>query len=223
MSLKICFISDTHNQLHKVNLPEADVLVHAGDATFQGLPSEIEHFSAKLFDSFDRYDKIIFVPGNHDRLFQTDIGKAKSLLPDKVITLVDECYLYKDCLFYGSPWSAVWGMAYHWAFQEPAAELKKKWDRIPLGADVVITHGPPYLLGDKVGDRNEGCPRLREVVEQSNMTQVHAFGHIHEGYGVYGFDSGKMAVNASLVGGDCLLRNEPIVITIHPNGVYDGV
>jgi predicted phosphodiesterase len=40
--VKICFISDTHDLHDQVTLPPADILVHAGDLTMDGvLPASV--------------------------------------------------------------------------------------------------------------------------------------------------------------------------------------
>jgi len=84
--------------------------------------------------------------------------------------------------FYGSPWQPWF---YDWAFNlERGAEIRAKWDLIPEVIDVLITHGPPFGIGDLTarGDK-AGCQDLLEVLERIKP-RVHIFGHIHEGYGI---------------------------------------
>ncbi len=84
--------------------------------------------------------------------------------------------------FYGSPWQPWF---YDWAFNlERGPEIRAKWDLIPEGIDVLITHGPPYGIGDLIArSDNAGCQDLLEVVEKIKP-KVHVFGHIHEDYGI---------------------------------------
>lgn len=199
-------------------MQEGNLLIHSGDATFQGRPQELEFFSAALKEWIPNFDKIIFVPGNHDILFQSNPGLARSLIPEDVVVLVDEAYQYDKYLIYGTPWTSYW-LNYCWAFQCPAPELKKVWEKVPESTDILITHNPPYLLGDKVGNRMEGCPRLRERLEDEedtrfNKVKLHVFGHIHESYGVYGFGQGRIAVNASSCNESCQAVNAPVIVNI---------
>ncbi|KAE8353164.1 hypothetical protein BDV28DRAFT_157268 [Aspergillus coremiiformis] len=52
------------------------------------------------------------------------------------------------------------------------------------GVDIMLTHGPPYGVLDRVvGSRAcVGCEHLFRAVERARP-RLHAFGHIHEGYG----------------------------------------
>ncbi|KAL1957427.1 hypothetical protein VTO42DRAFT_5995 [Malbranchea cinnamomea] len=53
------------------------------------------------------------------------------------------------------------------------------------GVDIVLTHGPPKDIGDKVAqERSEGCAHLRRAVARARP-RIHCFGHIHEGHGAY--------------------------------------
>jgi len=83
---------------------------------------------------------------------------------------------------YGSPWQPEF---FNWAFNlYPGAELKEKWDMIPDTTDVLITHGPPRMILDRVDDGTfTGCAQLRDAIAQRVKPRLHVFGHIHEGYG----------------------------------------
>ena len=84
---------------------------------------------------------------------------------------------------YGAPWQPEFN---NWAFNlPPGPELKAKWDMIPDTTDVLITHGPPYSILDRLleGDLT-GCQQLRDAVARVRP-RLHIFGHIHEGYGEY--------------------------------------
>jgi Icc-related predicted phosphoesterase len=62
-------------------------------------------------------------------------------------------------------------------------EIKKKWDLIPEGIDVLITHGPPHKILDYTRDGvYAGCEELLLAIERVKP-KIHAFGHIHEGRG----------------------------------------
>ncbi|GAD92769.1 Ser/Thr protein phosphatase family protein [Paecilomyces variotii No. 5] len=52
------------------------------------------------------------------------------------------------------------------------------------GVDIMLTHGPPYGVLDKVvyGDQHVGCEHLLRA-DMRARPRLHVFGHIHEGYG----------------------------------------
>ena len=207
--MKIVAISDTHNQIHKMNIPDGDVLVHAGDATYNGTVEEIHRFNEELGKLPHKHK--IFTPGNHDFLFENNAEFAKKIMTNATV-LMDEEIVIDGVKFYGSPWQPWF---YDWAFNLARGEpLAKKWVEIPEDTDVLITHGPPKGQGDLVvrGYENVGCEDLLERVIKVKP-EYHVFGHIHEGYGMTtGF--GVTFVNAS----SCTLgynpNNEPFVLEI---------
>ena len=96
--------------------------------------------------------------------------------------------------FYGSPWQPWF---YDWAFNlERGSEIRAKWDLIPEGIDILITHDPPYGIGDLTSrGKNVGCQDLLEVIEKIKPG-VHICGQFHEGYGIA--SNGKTTfINAS--------------------------
>lgn len=50
------------------------------------------------------------------------------------------------------------------------------------GVDIVMTHGPPRYMMDRVENGNAGCESLIRAVSRARPL-LHCFGHIHEGYG----------------------------------------
>lgn len=75
--LRIVCISDTHNKHRDLQLPKGDVLVHTGDFTLQGLPSEITDFSKWLGEQ--PFAHKLVISGNHEITFdlehQIDLNK----------------------------------------------------------------------------------------------------------------------------------------------------
>ena len=72
-----------------------------------------------------------------------------------------------------------------WAFStERGEESMKLWNTIPTETDILVTHGPPLGHGDLCVDGHRaGCAALLHAVEERVKPRIHAFGHIHEGYG----------------------------------------
>lgn len=49
---------------------------------------------------------------------------------------------------------------------------------------MLITHGPPRMILDRVDDGSfTGCAQLRDAIAHRVKPRLHVFGHIHEGYG----------------------------------------
>ena len=185
--MKIVCLSDTHNCNEQIDVPDGDVLIHAGDATIRGTIDEIEAFNDWFANLPHQYK--IFVAGNHDWLFETNNSYARKLLSDSIIYLQDSFVEIEGLKIYGSPWQPRF---YDWAFNlMRGAELAEKWKLIPNDIDILITHGPPQGILDEVPRQyfieNTGCEELIKKVENLSMLgqlKLHVFGHIHCGYGI---------------------------------------
>lgn len=205
--MKIVAISDTH--MRQPKLPEGDVLVHSGDATFHGSIEEVSKFGAwwnKL-----EYKHKIFIPGNHDWLFQRSEHLARQMIES--IVLIDQAVEIDGIKFYGSPWQPWF---YDWAFNlERGEEIKAKWDLIPDGTDVLVTHGPPNGFLDYVpSGGNVGCKDLLDAVCRVRP-KYHIFGHIHYSRGEkYWEHTGTTFMNAAICDEAYMASNTPIVFDI---------
>jgi Icc-related predicted phosphoesterase len=197
---RIVCISDTHLAHlppQKIVVPDGDILVHAGDATFKGTREEVEAF-AEWFDSLPHKRKV-FVPGNHDCGFEFNWEAAVGLLPDYVDVLNDSGVTIAGLKFWGSPWQPEFC---NWAFNLPRGEaLRAHWRLIPEDTDVLVTHSPPIGFLDRVWRATPvravtptvtKVKRYREHVGCADMCaavsriqpRLHVFGHIHCDVGV---------------------------------------
>ena len=68
-TIKFVCVSDTHNLTNKIQVPEGDVLIHAGDFTNSGKPDEVEWFN-KWLGNLPHKHKIV-IAGNHDITFDS--------------------------------------------------------------------------------------------------------------------------------------------------------
>jgi len=67
--LKIVCISDTHELHRDVDVPDGDLLIHAGDVTFfSQRPTVLIDFNDRLAELPHKYKVVI--PGNHDTLLE---------------------------------------------------------------------------------------------------------------------------------------------------------
>lgn len=225
--MKIVCISDTHNQHEKLTLPEGDVLIHAGDWTGTGTHKQIISF-IRWFANQPHKHKIL-IAGNHETtldlsFYQTNWSQFHSKYPIrahelKSYVLREEGIIYLEnyeaviegVKFYGSPVSPEFN---GWAFGvERGEEIRRVWDQIPEDTDVLITHCPPYGYGDKLeNDVRVGCKDLLATIKRIEP-KVHIYGHIHNGYGTYEFNSTKL-INSASCDEHYQLVNPPIVCEV---------
>lgn len=175
----LVLISDTHGKHNELNLPEGDILVHAGDFTNQGAIHEISSFSDWL--SNQPFKHKIVVAGNHEKTFESQPSLAKSIL-NSAIYLENSGVTLEGINFWGSP---VTPKFFNWAFnKERGEQIKFYWDLIPENTHVLITHGPPHQILDLTfANVHAGCEELRKKVFELPNLKLNVFGHIHEGYG----------------------------------------
>ncbi len=196
--MKIVAISDTHSLHREIDVPDGDILVHAGDITRAGEMDTIRDF-AEWMASLPHAHKIV-IGGNHD--FALDISStkfdpaARRALEDRGIHyLQDDAHTIKlpwslPLKIYGAPW--VPNLA-TWAFYD---RNRDRFVDAPTNIDVLVTHGPPMGIrdgttvprmyrGHVVGmdDAHVGSRALLRYVERCPRLKLHIFGHVHEGYG----------------------------------------
>lgn len=218
--MKLTIISDTHGKHKHVHhdLPGGDLLLHAGDISSMGYEHEITQF-AGWYDKIVTYNNKVFIAGNHDWGFQNNVEKVKGILTGyKTIDYIqDELMTVQDgdgpeIKIWGSPWQPEF---YNWAFNLPknGEELKAKWDMIPEGIDILITHGPAWgILDDVEGRRGEhlGCELLAERIKVIKP-KIHICGHIHSGRNIVKVGD-TLHINASVLDERYNYTNKPITI-----------
>ncbi len=178
---RIVCISDTHNRQESFDVPEGDLLIHAGDLTGRGTEAEVEA-AVEWLESLPHRDKIL-IAGNHDFYFERENARARALVREAVY-LQDSEITVQGLRIWGSPWQPWFG---DWAFNLPRGQkLHEKWERIPEGIDILVTHGPPMGTLDRtVTGETVGCEELRDrLAAMAKPPRLHVFGHIHEGRGI---------------------------------------
>jgi len=222
--MKIVCISDTHCQLSKVQLPYGDILVHAGDLTYQGTIQETSKELFQLSSQLRNFTHVILIEGNHDWLGARNSSLMNQMCADNGITLLRDSEIVIDGVkFYGSPWQPEFG---RWAFNlRRGQELRDKWNLIPNDTNVLITHGPPMSILDGVekfipgiGEfeiEHVGCMDLHNRVMSHEMKdlKLHVFGHIHQAYGKKEFGT-KTFINPSICTESYKPTNAPIVFEL---------
>lgn len=218
--MKLAIISDVHDKFQKLVIPECDVLISAGDYSFQGEKHIVERFHKWLSQQEAGY--IISVQGNHETWVEKNFEQAKEIAEKACpgVYFIDEGEVVIDGVkFYGS---AITPFFCNWAWnrartgevnasydrrtgrQFSVQPIKPHWDKIPDDTQVLITHGPPYDILDKVYDWDKttvrdvvGCKDLWNRILQLKQLKLHCFGHIHGSSGEYYFNGVKY-INASI-------------------------
>ena len=211
--MKIIHISDTHSHIIK-NMPEADLLVHSGDATLNGGPRELRTFNFWLESIRHKYKEIIFVPGNHDRLFEEDEAAARSVVTAARV-LIDEAYEFEGFKIYGTPYTPAF---FQWAFMKfRGEEMRHVWNKVPLDTNILISHGPPRNILDECYQDGRikfvGCDDMLKRIEELKDLKLCMFGHIHPAYGKM-FKNGVTYSNGSTTGPFGMSFNAPLEIVL---------
>jgi len=190
--------------------------VHAGDATMGGEEESLVACIDWLAAQPARTK--LFVAGNHDFFTENDQAATRRIMRARgVAYLVDETATLEGLRVHGSPvqpWFCDWA----WNRQR-GEEIRRHWERIPTGLDILVTHGPPWGVLDLApGDRTVGCEELMKVIE-ATRPRLHVFGHIHEGFGIARpHGSPTLFVNASIGYKSERAGRRPIVVDVPPEG-----
>jgi Icc-related predicted phosphoesterase len=208
--MRIVTLSDTHNRHDEIVVPAGDLLVHAGDLTGCGTLPELEA-AARWLRSLPHPHKVV-IAGNHDFALERRPAESHALF-DGLTYLQDSGTSIGGLRIWGSPWQPRF---FDWAFNlDRGPAIRAKWDLIPSGIDVLVTHGPPAgILDETVAGQRVGCADLLVALRRVRP-RLHVFGHIHESYGRHDAD-GTHFLNAS----SCDLRyeavNRPLVVDLDP-------
>lgn len=180
---KIVCIADLQGMAKNIlpgMLPDGDMLLVAGDLAGWGTIRELEDVN-EWFGTLD-YKHIIVVAGNHDQEIRDIDGH---LLFTNATYLQDELIEIDGIKIYGSPANEMNELRLRrdWAFCDPQY-LRKVMEDIPLGLDILLTHGPVYGILDQLAWNgvSVGSRDLLDAVKEKKP-RYHVFGHIHEAHG----------------------------------------
>jgi len=207
--MRIVALSDTHGMHERLQVPDGDLLIFAGDCSSQGREYEVASF-LHWFAALPHPHKVM-IAGNHDFLFEQNPEKTLAMIPPGIIYLNDSGVTIEGVKIWGSPYSPRF---FDWAFNcDRGEDIAQHWRLIPDGTDVLITHGPPAGILDRTMDGDvAGCEDLLRHVERVRP-KVHVFGHIHEGYGMVDKD-GTCFVNACNADVRYRMRNLAVVLDL---------
>ena len=209
--MDLVLFGDTHQLHREVSFPAGDVLICVGDfSMFSKDLRAIEDFDEWLGEQPHPHKLVI--PGNHEFFLEAD-QRRRSVLSNARV-LIDEDVTIDGLKFYGSPMTPLFGAA----FGEPSsAKRKQRWAKVPADTHILITHGPPLGILDLSPGQFDrmGDPELRDRIRDLHSLRLHAFGHVHGGFGLEEED-GVTFANVALMGHLGELVNEPLVLRMSP-------
>ena len=180
--LRFVCISDTHNKIHRIHIPNGDVFIHCGDAVkFYTSSRDIVIFNQFVGQLPHKYK--IFISGNHCICLDPARPDLSQQILSNMTYLQDQSIEIEGVTIYGSPWRPRRGRMYPAeAFgYDPKLIREDKWTQIPENIDILLTHGPPYSIRDyhPLTDECIGCPGLLDEVVTRVRPRLHLFGHMH--------------------------------------------
>ncbi len=174
--MRIVAFSDTHTRHAEVEIPPGDLLIFAGDMS-QCRTNE-ETISFNTFLSTLPHPHKIVIGGNHDHQLARDPQQARALLTNATY-LLDQYVCIQGINIYGAPWQPIFHAKACDAFARfRGRPMREKWDLIPEGVDILITHTPPQGIMDEDQGISHGCSDLLSAVHRV-QPRYHVFGHIH--------------------------------------------
>ena len=219
MKLKIVAVSDLHGYLPEITEP-ADIMLIAGDT----IPLEIQFNKPKsktwLETEFAYWikslpvDKVYMVAGNHDAWFEgtspVNLGILKMACDFKLIYLENNWVIHRhegqEYKIFGNPYCHIFG---NWPFMRTDEYMEEKFKSIPNEIDIIISHDPPYGIGqvDQILQtirwsnhhlEHVGNPPLAKRLSEIKFKLL-VCGHIHSGdHEPFEFNGGKV-VNVSIM------------------------
>lgn len=216
-------VSDLHGNFPP--LSGGDLLIVAGDVG-ANTPHGLARF-LKWMES-QPYRQRIFIAGNHDNALaysRLSINKNKEVRIRKgdFVYLQDSGTEFDGLRIWGTPWT-------RWfdgvnpncrAFMKGEARIAKRFERIPEGTDILISHMPPYGVLDAVMPKSTSGFRDLHVGSRSLLQRIVqikpalcVFGHIHEHGGKTVDIESTRLVNASLLDETCAPVNKSTRVII---------
>lgn len=212
MGLTVCAISDTHNKHNSLNIPQCDLLLHAGDFSRHGSIAETKAFLEWFSAQPARYK--VFISGNHDFLDEISPSSFKDIIKEYpgVTYLRDEMIEIEGIKIWGRPWTPEF---FGWAFMadRKSPKMLSTLSVVPSGIDILLTHGPAYGILDHTSRGEDvGCKDLLNELERI-LPKYMIFGHIHHSSGVKTVRN-TTHINAAVLNDSYILNFKPRMFAI---------
>jgi len=188
MSIKCVAISDSHSHDLRSILDGyyGGLLIIAGDWSYTASWKEITDFKLQLAEVSTNFESCCVIGGNHELGMEGNPHLEQEIMDATGCVYLNDSGVTvnirgEEVKIWGSPVTPYFG---GWAYnRQRGAEIRRHWELIPEGMDIVVTHGPIHRTGMDYlpwDDKYVGCEDLREVlVSMENSPKYHISGHIH--------------------------------------------
>lgn len=234
MGLRIVAISDQHGYLPEIMEP-ADIMLIAGDISPLEIQFNRSAMKIWLEAEFSYWikslpvDKVYIIPGNHDAYFeginQMNLAEFKQQCNFKLIYLENSFVVHRhnriEYKIFGTPYCHIFG---NWPFMRSDEYMEEKFSHIPKDTDIIISHDPPYNIGqvdqmlesrrwnNEVPESLGNIPLANKLIETNFKLLV--CGHIHSGdHNPFEFNGGKV-VNVSIKDENYQPKYKPLYIEL---------
>jgi Icc-related predicted phosphoesterase len=185
--MKIICLSDTHGYLPEIT-DKCDIILHAGDFCPNIYGPNNNFFDAQYQFNWikDKYipwiktlktQYFVISSGNHDFVAEFFNLREKGFWPKNCFYLENSVIEVLGLKIFGTPYSLPF---FDWAFNRTEEQIKSALDVIEKDTDIIISHGPPFCVGDKtIRGINTGSKALLNRALEIKP-KICLFGHIHE-------------------------------------------
>ncbi|MFB6294422.1 MAG: metallophosphatase domain-containing protein [Candidatus Nanohaloarchaea archaeon] len=204
--MDIVALSDTHGRHDRIDVPDGDILVHAGDITRRGTLAEVRGFREWL-DSLPHRHTVV-VAGNHEPVDLPGGHAAVAAALGGIHYLAGRSVDIDGVTVWGAPWQPG-----DWPQLLGIGRSHDPGHAIPADADVVVTHAPPRGLRDRaVLGHRAGSRALRDAVAAA-APEHHIFGHVHNARGTATW-RGTRFTNAAVCDVIRRPRHDPVTLSL---------
>ena len=201
MGLKIIATSDLHGYLPEIVEP-ADIMLIAGDISPLQIQFDKPKMKVWLETEFAYWikslpvDKVYMIAGNHDAYFEginpMQMAEFRTQCGFKLIYLENNWVIHRHnsqlYRIFGTPYCHIFG---NWPFMRSEEYMVEKFKEIPDKCDIIISHDPPYAVGQVdmiLGERrwsNEIPSSIGNIPLSNQLIDINfkllVCGHIHTG------------------------------------------
>jgi len=176
--MKLLCMSDIHCEFERFDpemMPEADVVIIAGDLTNFGNWRQHEYDKAKVWlnQLSENYQSVVWISGNHDNGISSNFTHTCCCIESHRWTLSNGMSIR------GVSETSLFGPnCFNWNMTSSKGQQEETWS-FPY-VDIVVSHGPPF----GICDNGLGSPYARAYIDKHHP-KLFICGHIHEGAGEY--------------------------------------
>lgn len=183
----ILLTSDIHTTgLGSIDADGCSIIIIAGDIMGAGMDSDDAgkaYVEREIYPFCEEHSdkQIIFTAGNHDKYLFRLWERGESLrVPANMHYLIDRSATIDGLKVYGTPWCTKDRPG---RFEASSHGLTDRFRSIPYGLDILISHSPPFVPGEKVDvydGYHDGSPELTEEILKKRP-RLCVCGHVHGG------------------------------------------